>query len=309
MNYKSKTLYEERMKRANDKDKILFYDYLCYKRTVGWRSGLVGFDWNRPSKINKAKYCSSFLNNLPNYYFLGFPIKELLKSSYSKGLCHACSVALSLCFDDFEIVTCNLANYVDYCNHKYGNYLDEFEHSFIVVNLDGVKTVIDTTWGIITDYEVYKYIFNINNVRIISSNELKNTDVYKLISDKKHYVGPSFLNILHKDNFYDDYALMFEEYLNLCKNYTNSDNAHLQDFINRCLYSTSCESCFNKLRYSESYEDKVQYPNHDLYSIDDDETDFILDSPFEKTRKNNDIVLKNYHNGFSLKKILKKHSK
>ena len=128
-----KTLYEKRMKNAQDNDKVVFYDYLMYKRACGWWTGLINSDWNRPCKIERAKYHAAFLQNLPNYYFLGFPIKELLKSCYSGGYCHACAVALSLCFDDFEIVTCNLKNYADHYNQKSDRKINGFEHTFIIV--------------------------------------------------------------------------------------------------------------------------------------------------------------------------------
>ena len=113
-----KTKFERNLRWALECEKIVYYDYLNYKRAAGWWTGLINDDWNRPSVIQKAKYNGEFLHNLPYYYFLGFPIKELLKVSYANGHCHACAVALSLYFDDFEIITCNLQNYASHYNIK-----------------------------------------------------------------------------------------------------------------------------------------------------------------------------------------------
>lgn len=77
------TLCEERMKEVKDNDKVVFYDYLLYKRESGWLAGIFNDDWYRPKKIQIANYNGSFFRNLPEYYFLGFSIKELLKLYYS----------------------------------------------------------------------------------------------------------------------------------------------------------------------------------------------------------------------------------
>lgn len=102
-------------------------------------SGLIKDYWHRPTEIDRVKYSASFLQNLPNYYFLGFHIKDLLKTSYSSGNCHACAIALSLCFYDFEIITCNLSNFAEHITIKSENSLsgsrklDDFEHMLMVL--------------------------------------------------------------------------------------------------------------------------------------------------------------------------------
>ena len=48
------TLYEERMKEVKDNDKVVFYDYLLYKRESGWFAGIFNDDWYRPKKIQIA---------------------------------------------------------------------------------------------------------------------------------------------------------------------------------------------------------------------------------------------------------------
>lgn len=293
------TLYEKRMKNAQDNDKVVFYDYLSYKRAAGWWTGFVNDDWNRPSKIERAKYYAAFLQNLPGYYFLGFPIKDLLKTCYSMGYCHACAVALSLCFDDFEIITCNLANYADHYNQKSDRKIDEFEHTFIVVDLEGKRTVIDTTWGMIVDYDTYKYIFNINNIRSISSESLGNEAIYQYIKARKYDIGPSYESELHEDEKYREYSSMIQEYMDMCQNYSNSNNKHLQDFMNRCLYRTSNSTCLCNWRMSQYFKSiidyQIQYPTTNLFSLTDDEFDITLDSPYKSTKVRNARVLENYH--------------
>ena len=303
-----KTLYEKRMKNAQDNDKVIFYDYLSYKRACGWWTGLINDDWNRPCKIERAKYHATFLQNLPNYYFLGFPIKELLKSCYSGGYCHACAVALSLCFDNFEIIRCNLKNYADHYNQKSDGKINGFEHTFIVVDLEGIKTVIDTTWGMITDYETYKHIFNINQVRVISSEDLKNTKVYQYIKSLKEYTGaPLGFNKVYdkeKNEWFPTeeeikHRNIMEEYMNMCKEYNDPNNKHLTDFINRCLFRTSNSQCLwnwrTSLEYKSIIDFQIQYPTTDLFSLTDDEFDFTLESPYKDTKERNARVLENYH--------------
>lgn len=303
-----KTLYEKRMKHVQETDRVIFYDYLMYKRAAGWWTGLINSDWHRPYKIKRAKYYAGFLQNLPEYYFLGFPIRELLKSCYSKGYCHACAVALSLYFDDFEIITCNLANYVDYYNQKSDRKIKEFEHTFIIVYLDGKKTVIDTTSGIITDFDTYKYIFSINKIRSISSEELKNTEIYQYIKSFKEYPGaPLGFNEVYDEEKKEwlpteeelKYRNIIEEYMDMYKKYSNSNNKNLEDFINRCLFKTCNNHCLWKLRTSLQCKPiidyQIQYPITNLFSLIDDEFDLILDSPYKNTKVRNTKVLENYH--------------
>ena len=73
------TKFEEQMLKAQEEDKIIFYDYLQYKKAAGWFTKFSHINWNRPEVIKKAMYDANFLSNLPDYYFMGFPIKELLK--------------------------------------------------------------------------------------------------------------------------------------------------------------------------------------------------------------------------------------
>ena len=287
-----KSLYEIRLKHAQDKDKIVYYDYLMYKRGSGWCTGLLNDDWRRPCKIKRAKYNAEFLKNLPNYYFLGFPIKELLKSPYSDGLCHACAVALSLYFDEFEIITCDLTNYTAYYNkHSEDRKREQYEHSFILVNIDNKKYVIDSTWGIITDYNTYKHIFGVKNVRTLSSNELKNNIIYQYIKERKNIKGPDIYN--------DEYSKEIHKYMAMCENYKNPDNKHLEDFISRCLFRTSNSTCMWNIMSSREtkvmIDYQIDYPDKNMLSIVDDEHDFLIESPYKDTIERNKRVLESYH--------------
>lgn len=249
------------------------------------------------------------MQNLPDYYFLGFPIKELLKSSYSDGYCHACAVALSLYFKDFEIVTCNLVNYLNHYNQKASNKIDEFEHTFLVIKIENKEIVIDTTFGMITDKDTYKYIFNPNKVKCIDAKDLKNTEIYQYIKQRKDIKGPSYKSELKEDEKYKEYEKSLNEYMNMCKKYVNPDNEHLQDFINRCLFQTSNTACFYNWRtdyfFKPLIDHKIEYPATDLFSLEDDEFDMILSSRYKDSIERNQKVLESYHEKKLKQKILK----
>lgn len=293
--------YIDRMESVKTNDKIVYYDYIKYKEAAGWHTSIIADDWYRPTIVKKSKYHSGFLQSLPNYYFLGFPIKELLKSSYSNHYCHSCAVALALCFDDFEIVTCNLKAYADYLKKNFSDYDDntEFEHTFIVINIDVKKIVIDTTWGMITDYDTYDYIFHLNKIRRISSSELKNTEIYEFIESRKLIAGPSHESYLKDSEDYLKYRADLQVYMDMCQNYSNDKNKHLQDFFNRCLYRTSNSTCLwdwrGTLYYKHIIDTQIEYPSIDMISIEDDEYDFLLDSSKEETKQRNATILENYH--------------
>ncbi len=302
------TKYEKNLKKAQNADKIVYYDYIQYKRAAGWWSGLHSDDWHRPNIIKKARYNGTFLQKLPQYYFLGFPIKELLKENYSNGYCHACAVALSLYFKDFEIITCNLQNYAEYYTKKSGRKTD-YEHTFLLIDLNNNKTVIDTTFGFITDFETYKKIFNPNNIRIITSEQLKKVKPYQFIKSLKDYSGaPLGFNEVydeekqkwHPNEEAQKHQRIMQEYMNMCQNYNNTQNPHLTDFINRCLFKTSNSECLWLWRLDLSHKEvgntKFDYPKTNLFSLEDDEYDENLYSPYEDTTSINEQVLLSYHN-------------
>ena len=308
------TLFEERLTEMHNQDKIIYYDYLLYKRAVGWWTIWNNDDWHRPTKIKRARYKSEFLQKIPNYYFLGIPVKELIKSTLSNGYCHACAVALSLCFDDFSIITCNLKNYAEHCISKSGDSLDdyeklpEFEHTFLVIDIENKKTVIDTSFGFITDLETYNYIFQIDNVRMLSSKELKNTEIYKFIENRKLLEGPTYEDDLKETEAYQKYSKEIHKYMETCKNYKNNNDTHLEDFFSRCLYRTSNNYCLWSWRTGLHFKHcnhRYKYPTHDMFSLEDDEFDENLYSEKEKTIQQNKEVLENYHKKESKQNIFK----
>lgn len=50
------SVWENKWRKAIDEDKIIFYDYISYKRAAGWCTGLINDDWGRPSEVKKARY-------------------------------------------------------------------------------------------------------------------------------------------------------------------------------------------------------------------------------------------------------------
>lgn len=303
-----KTKYERNLEWAKENDMIVYYDYISYKRAAGWCTGLIGTDWKRPENIKRAKYNSEFIKKLPDYYFLGFPIKELLKSDYANGRCHACAIALSLYFKDFEIVTCNLKNYAEHYTIKSKNSIydysaiDEFEHTFLVIDLEGKKTVIDTTWGFITDFSTYKKIFAPNKIRTITSEQLNDVEPYQYIKSLKHYkLDLKWFHFIKKDNEWitseeeKEYDKIIHNYMDMCSNYTNNENFHLQDFINRCLFRTSNSTCHWDWRCTLESRYNIEYPKNNMFSLEDDEFDNRIESELPKTIERNKKVLENYH--------------
>ena len=302
------TTYEENMLKSQNDDKIIFYDYISYKKAAGWVDCWAG-DWCRPRKENlkKARYYAEFLNNLENYYFLGFPIKILLRSPYSEGHCHSSAVALSLYFEEFELVTCNLQTYAEHYEIKSGKKNDDFEHTFLITEIDGEKKVIDTVFGIITDLDTYNFIFNPNDIRIITSKELNKVKPYRFIKFLKHYPGSPLDEDINwdtktKEFYYSDEEKYFQKvlkkHMDMCLEYTNEDNKHLEDFINRCLYRTSnsatLEDWKSSLRFKHANY-QFEYPTKNMFSLVDDEFDEYLYATGKTTIQRNKITLENYH--------------
>lgn len=304
-------LYKERLEEAQNNDKVVYYDYINYKLAAGWFQGITRLDWHRPKTIKKARYDGNFLHNLPNYYFLGVPLKELLKHRLANGFCHACAVALSTCFDDFEIITCNLKNFWDYYYEQTYSKLGKFEHTFLLVTIDDKKVVIDTTFGLITDFDTYNYIFNVQDIKKIASSEIKETDIYKFILNKKYLIGPSKESELNNDEENQKYDKLIEEYMNMCKSYKNVNNEHLQDFINRCLYRTSNSTIIWHWRLPLIWSNRNEYiyPTTNMFSLTDDEFDNNLYSDREETNAYNQQVVKNYHKLESVEQPLEQSEK
>ena len=253
--------YEKELKKALNCNKIIFYDYIQYKKASGWKINLTEKSLKEPTIIQKAKYNGKFLNKLPNYYYLGIPIKELLKTEYSNGCCHACILALSTYFKEFEIITCNLKLYAKHYDEVTKSRNNTFKHSFLLLNINNKKIVIDTTFGLITDLQTYNKIFEPNNIKIITSEDLNKTNIYNYIKHFKKY----------KLNSIDNECSIIKEFFKLCNNYSNKYNPTLEDFINRCIpITTKIEEWKECKNYS--------YPTDVLYSLYDNNFDISLNN-------------------------------
>ncbi len=204
---------------------------------------------------------------MPNFYFLGLPIKELVKEYFSNGECHSCAIALSLCFDECELITCNLANYAEYLG------CEDYEHSIILVKLNGEAKVIGTTFCLITDLETYKDIFAPDSVRVIKKEELKRADAYKFIDSlKDSYIAPPderlWLENKEPSLIEQEHQKLLRHFDDLCLNYYNENSQYLTDFIRRCLSRNFCYAVHNSLRISLKYN-KFEYPKANLISLED----------------------------------------
>lgn len=264
------TRYEENLLNAQDEDRVVFYDYNVYRKRAKALNGVAN--------IQRAIYNADFLESLPNYYFLGLPIKELLKEYFSNGSCHLCAVALSLCFDECEIITCNLDNYALYLG------CERYEHSVILVKLNGEEKIIDSTFCLITDLETYRDIFSPNDIRVLRKEEIEGVSVYRLLDSlKDSYIAPPDEDVgLRKKEptlVEKKYQELLKYYDELCLSYSNDDNPHLTDFIRRCLIRNAGSFVQKSLRGSLQYN-SFDYPKNNLCSLED--SDLLVDEASKK---------------------------
>lgn len=171
-----------------------------------------------------------------------------------------------------------------------------------------ITLVIDTTFGFITDFDTYKKIFNPNKIRIITLKQLEKVTPYQYIKSLKYYKGA----LLEFNEVYDEvkkewfptkerieYQKIINEYMDMCSNYINNENKHLQDFINRCLYRTSNSTSHSNWRTCLQYKianARYEYPQINLSSLEDDEFDETLYSTYKDTIEKNKRILESYHN-------------
>ena len=97
--------YEKQMKKVCELDKVKFYDKENYEAQMKQL-------FNVEEKPNV--FDENLINSLPDYNFLGIPVKRLIQHDCSNGYCYSIILALSLCFDNFKIVTSELDNYEKY---------------------------------------------------------------------------------------------------------------------------------------------------------------------------------------------------
>lgn len=299
------SLMDQELSNAQNNDQVWFFDYVSYKYAVGWKRGLIRSEWFKPKRPRKAFYFADFRNNLPNYYFLGFKIKHLIKFCYINGCCYAGAVALSLCFDNFKICTAKLKNVEEVWSRWKGEY-----HGFLILEKDGVEYVVDTTFGFICSFDVYKRIFAPYEIQQFSSNEIKASEPYKFLEKYKSDASAwkFFCSKKDKQDGYKAYNLLFypekddqnihfvdkvEEFSRLCNEYVNVENPMLQEFFNNKLYKVSTlrwiQSWF-KTKIDESdptyagvLTSGIHYPEVNLNSILDDEKDFFIKTAADKS--------------------------
>lgn len=276
---------------AQNKDKIIYYDYIAYKRAAGWLSGIYEDDWYRPLNIKRAKYFAEFINKLPECYFMGNDVKDLIKTMHSKNISSISSLALSLCFDEFEICTCNLKMSME-------SIVNEYLHTYLVLKIDEKKYVVDTEYGLITDENTYKDVFGIEDEIHISSNEFKKTNIYKYLIENSYKKAPSYEDEINETNEYFLYKNKNDSFIKMCKEFKSSSNIKLNKFINNILYNSLKTEFITNIRsniYLNFGNSKVEYPKNNMISIIDDEIDNTLYGRTTDAIANNEKVLNNYH--------------
>ena len=152
-------------------------------------------------------------------------------------------MALSLCFDDFKIATAELENYAKYYqNHGHNT---NYEHCFLVLPND---IVVDTTFGIVCDKEVYAKIFKPTSCKYISSKELRDCELYQYLQSLKNStydkIFPQFKNTnLDKAMDSDEYWNLFMDWQNKNLAYKNLQKPHMEDFFAKHISRTSNPHC------------------------------------------------------------------
>ena len=250
------TLCEERYAKACNDGLIIHYDYDRYVE-----------------EGSKSKYDESFLRDLPDKYFLGLPIKKLITKKYSSGLCHSLSLAVGLCFDDFELVTANLALYNEFYRSKIVSYKSEFNHSYVIVTINGERKVIDPVFGIITDIDTYENVFGVQKKYSYKKEELEKEAVIKYIIDNLDVESPLFRNDATMDDF-DHYYEGLEKYTEDLENYSNPAEFKLEYYFRRCLKPTSKYSVIGQLTDKMTNEEQLigeDYSDSDEFDDKKDE--------------------------------------
>lgn len=276
----------KKLLNAQINDKIVYYDYIAYKRASGWTSGIYEDDWYRPLKVKRAKYFSKFLYNIPNYYFLGVSIKDIIKSPNSKNLSSLSTIAISLCFHDFDICIASISNQNE-SNYKI------YKHTYLLLKIENRRYVIDTEYGMITSEKIYKDIFGIKNEIHISSKEIKKTKSYKFLINKSNVKAPSYDEDIEETSLYFKYISMIDKFLNICK-LENTDNKYLNNYFKNIIYkSCSYENISNIRRniYLGFGNLKVLYPKKNMISTNDDIHDDTLQGRTLDSKNNNKKVL------------------
>jgi len=240
--------YEKQIKIACELENLKFYDKENYERHMKYFFSKNGSYPNI--------YDQSLLKSLPEYNFLGIPIKRLIQHDCSNGYCYSMVLALSLCFNNFTIVTANLENYSKYCQNKGRNWT--FNHCFLMLPNN---TIIDTTFGIVCDKDIYSKIYNPQSCKYITNEDLKDNKLYQYISSLKNSTYDAIFPQL-KDkplgeaidtNLYWDF---FMDWQNKNIEYKNDENKHIEDYFTKHISRTSNPNCLWQWML------KIQYHNN-----------------------------------------------
>jgi len=244
--------YEKQMKKACKLGSIKFYD----KQNYDSHMKLLFHNTDKPEVFDK-----DFITTLPDYRFLGIPIKRLIQNDCSNGYCYSIVLALSLCFDNFQIVTANLDNYAQYYrNHGHNT---DYKHCFLLLPND---IVIDTTFGITCLLGTYRKIFSPSNLRYISSDELKDREIYQYIQSLKNTtydeIFPQFSNKkLAEAMDTDEYWDFFLDWQNKNLEYKNPTNQHMEDYFTKHISRTSNPHCLWNWMTSIQYHPSLKTLN------------------------------------------------
>lgn len=240
--------FEKTFSKLIREDKIIYYDIDSYSKFDLY----MELENDYPS----VTFDRSLIENLPDIYFFGINIKDYLNHTFSNGRCHLCSFLLSLCFPDCKIVNGNLKEYVKHNNLRasYANKWHDFNHSFIVVNINNVEYVIDSTFGFIVDFASYKELFDLKIDFEIDGQSLKSNNIYNYCLTNKNN------HIIANDN-------EINKFINKCQNF-KSDNNNLQIFLSEyILYSLKYLSN-DELNYFIDYINKKKIQlNNDAYYL------------------------------------------
>jgi len=250
--------YEKKMKKACELDKVKFYDKENYEAQMKQL-------FNVEEKPNV--FDENLINSLPDYNFLGIPVKRLIQHDCSNGYCYSIILALSLCFDNFKIVTAELDNYEKYYQNH--GYIATYKHCFLLLP---DNTVVDTTFGIICDKDVYAKIFKPSSCQYISSEELTDCELYQYLQSLKRNTYdmffPKFKNTsLDKALDSDEYWNLFMEWQDRNLAYKNPQNEIMEDYFSKrisrtsnphCLWDWMCSIKFHPDQIKKHKEDEMQ---------------------------------------------------
>ena len=259
---KNSLTYGEKMKMATESGEVIFFDYYRYKVASGWRPDIdeASGPLLKPYPKNeiKASYKCNFVSDLPNVCMYGFPIKLLMNHKYTNGRCHASTVALSLCYDKFQIATANLSDYAT------DIYKKDFEHSFLIVPTDKyytdgtqVMAVVDPAFGFYTTLDTYDKIFNLQNVRTMSSFQTRQTKPYSILFDNKDREIVGRTN-MERSKLMDDVRVS-------CRDF-ESDDPYQKQFFTELMCNNDNYLAFTLSCENEQMGSEMKFVTEDLLS-------------------------------------------